>query len=225
MYSILIVEDDIALSNGIKLALKSDDFLFTLAFNIEAARNEIKAKQFDLIILDINLPDGNGLDLLSAIRKSSAVPVIVLTANDMETDIVTGFEMGADDYITKPFSLMILRARVNNQLRRTLSVKIKEVQIDDFFFNFEMMEFKKNCKAIILSKTEQKLLRLLVENKGCTLTRSELVDRIWTDDAEYVDENALSVTVKRLRDKLGDTQLKPEYIKTIYGIGYKWTVK
>jgi len=140
LYGILIVEDDIALSNGIKLALKGDGFLFTLAYNIEAARNEIKARQFDLIILDINLPDGSGLELLSAIRKSSAVPVIMLTANDMETDIITGFEMGADDYITKPFSLMILRARVNNQLRRTFSAKMKEVQIDDFLFNFGLSQ-------------------------------------------------------------------------------------
>lgn len=225
MYGILIVEDDIALSNGIKLALKSDDYLFTSAYNFEAAKTEIGSKQFDLIILDINLPDGSGLDLLSAIRESSSVPVIVLTANDMETDIITGFETGADDYITKPFSLMVLRARVNNQLRRVSPVRMSEVQINDFIFNFERMEFRKGNKAIVLSKTEQKLLRLLVENKGYTLARSELVDKIWTDGAEYVDENALSVTVKRLRNKLGDTHSKHEYIKTVYGIGYTWAVK
>ena len=225
MHNILIIEDDIPLSNGIKLALKSDDYFFTQAFNVKNAKNEIESRTFDLIILDINLPDGNGLDLLSTIRETSTVPVIMLTANDMETDIVTGFEMGADDYITKPFSLMVLRARVNTQLRRILSVKSNKIQIEDFLFNFDLLEFKKNNKVIELSKTEQKLLRLLIENKGYTLTRSDLVDKIWTDGAEYVEENALSVTIKRLRDKLEDTSSKPKYIKTIYGIGYTWVVK
>lgn len=224
MINILIIEDDFTLSNGIRLALKSDDYIIEQAYDIKTAYEKINCNTFDLIILDINLPDGNGLELLDKIKKYFQVPVIILTANNLEIDIVTGLEMGADDYITKPFSLMVLRARVNTQLRKTVS-KTFCVQIESYLFNFDAMEFKKNNSIIELSKTEQKLLRLLVENRGNTLTRDYLVDRIWTDGAEYVDENALSVTIKRLRDKLEDTPSKPTYIKTVYGIGYTWAVK
>lgn len=226
MNKILIVEDDIALSNGIALALKDDNCSFVQAADLADARIQFKSGSFDLVILDINLPDGNGLDFLAAIRSSGAVPVIVLTANDMETDIVTGFELGADDYITKPFSLMVLRARAGVQLRKGgLRRPNDTIQIDAFSFSFAKMEFLKDGRPVELSKTEQKLLRVLIENRGNTVTRSDLVDRIWTDGAEYVDENALSVTIKRLRDKLEDTPSAPQYIKTIYGIGYTWAVK
>ncbi len=226
MINILITEDDMALSNGIILALKNNDYLFSQVFDIHSAKKQIQGKAFDLIILDINLPDGSGLDLLKEIREISDVPVIVLTANDLETDIVSGLELGADDYITKPFSLMILRARVHARLRRvSQTVVSKEIKIADFIFNFDSMEFYKKGVSIELSKTEQKLLRILVENRGVTLQRADLLDRIWTNGEEYVFENALSVTIKRLRDKLEDTPSSPKYIKTVYGIGYLWVGK
>ncbi|MBP1761038.1 MAG: regulatory protein vanR [Firmicutes bacterium] len=225
MNQILIVEDDASLSKGIVLALKDDNCAFTQAYDIAAAKDYLKTGSFDLVILDVNLPDGNGLDLLAEIRRTLALPVIVLTANDMETDIVTGFELGADDYITKPFSLMVLRARVGVQLRKSRQQFSDTVQIDKFSFSFEKMEFSNDGKQVELSKTEQKLLRILIENRGNTVPRADLVDRIWTDGADYVDENALSVTVKRLRDKLEDVPSAPQYIKTVYGIGYTWVVK
>lgn len=221
---ILIVEDDLSLSNGIALALKDREFSFVQVQDLRSARLEAEGMAFDLIILDINLPDGNGLDFLKELRTVSAVPVIILTANDLETDVVTGLELGADDYITKPFSLMILRARVQARLRKGAPASADPVQIDGLRFSFAKMEFIKNGAPIELSKTEQKLLRILLENRGHTLTRAQLVDSIWTDGAEYVDENALSVTVKRLRDKLEDTPSSPRYIKTVYGIGYTWAV-
>jgi len=223
--NILIVEDDAALSNGIVYALKDDNCSLVQAFDIATAKEQIKSNSFDLIILDVNLPDGNGFELLADIRKDLDIPVIVLTVNDMETDIVTGFELGADDYITKPFSLMVLRARVGVRLRKAKKQLPKTILIDKFSFSFDKMEFLKDGRPIELSKTEQKLLRILVENRGKTVPRGELVDRIWTDGAEYVDENALSVTVKRLRDKLEDSPSEPRYIKTVYGIGYTWAVK
>lgn len=225
MNHILIVEDDAALSNGIVLALKDDNCTFVQVYDIAAAKQQMKSNSFDLVILDVNLPDGNGLDLLADIRKRLAWPVIVLTANDMETDIVTGFELGADDYITKPFSLMVLRARVGVQLRKGRPPFSGTVQIDKFSFSFEKMEFLKDGKLVELSKTEQKLLRVLIENRGNTISRAVLVDRIWTDGLAYVDENALSVAIKRLRDKLEDVPSAPQYIKTVYGIGYTWAVK
>lgn len=225
MRKLLLLEDDDILGEGICLALKSSEIDVTLCRTLSEGRQVFGQSGFDLLILDINLPDGSGLELLREVRRSSAVPVILLTANDMEMDIVTGLESGADDYITKPFSLAILRARVNTQLRRNAAVPSGVMQIDAFSFDFDSMEFRKNEQLIELSKTEQKLLRILVENRGQTLARTVLVDRIWTDGAEYVDENALSVTVKRLRDKLEDVPSKPRYLKTVYGIGYTWAVK
>ncbi len=222
MRNVLIVEDDRALAKGICIALKSDDIIPLSCHTLTSAKQEIAEKSFDLFLLDLNLPDGNGLDLLPDL--AGVAPVIILTANDLETDIVTGLESGADDYITKPFSLAVLRAKVNSQLRKASERKAGRLEISDFVFDFDRLEYHKNGQPVELSKTEQKLLKMLVENKGQTLERAMLVDRIWTDGAEFVDENALSVTVKRLRDKLEDNPSKPVYIKTIYGIGYTWAV-
>ena len=225
MRKLLLLEDDTVLGQGICLALKSSETDVTLCRTLSEGRQALGQSAFDLLILDINLPDGSGLELLREARQSGNVPVILLTANDMETDIVNGLESGADDYITKPFSLAVLRARVNTQLRRGTMVPESVVEMDGFAFDFDRMEFRKNGQSIELSKTEQKLLRVLVENRGQTLTRASLVDYVWTDGAAYVDENALSVTVKRLRDKLEDVPSKPQCLKTVYGIGYTWAVK
>ena len=225
MQKILLIEDDITLGNGIRLALQNPSLQIVLCHTLSEGRHVLDRERFDLLNLDINLPDGSGLDLLNEVRKKSTVPIILLTANDMEMDIVTGLESGADDYITKPFSLAVLRARVNTQLRRNIPMKPACIEIDSFQFDFDRMEFRKDGQLVELSKTEQKLLRILVENRGQTLTRAVLVDRIWTDGADYVDENALSVTVKRLRDKLEDSPSSPKYLKTVYGIGYTWAVK
>lgn len=225
MQHLLIVEDDAALGQGVCLALQGPEMEITLCRTLAEGRSALAGASFGLLLLDVNLPDGSGLDLLRDIRQTSAVPVILLTANDMETDIVAGLESGADDYITKPFSLAVLRARVNAQLRRSAPSPAGAVELEGFSFNFERMEFRKNGRLIDLSKTEQKLLRILVENRGLTLSREKLLDRVWSDGAEYVDENALSVTVKRLRDKLEDTPSKPRFLKTVYGIGYTWVVK
>ena len=225
MQKILLLEDDITLGSGIRLALQSPSVQITLCRTLAQAQNAVADNRYDLLILDVNLPDGSGLELLTEVRKTSHVPVILLTANDLEMDVVTGLESGADDYITKPFSLAILRARVNAQLRREMSAKTSCVEIDRFQFDFDRMAFRKDGEPMELSKTEQKLLRILIENRGQTLSRGMLVDRVWTDGAEFVDENALSVTVKRLRSKLEDTPSSPRYLKTVYGIGYTWAVK
>jgi len=217
---ILLVEDDSALGRGVCLALDSESAAVTRCENLLQGRQALAAEDFDLLILDVNLPDGSGLDLLREVR--GGLPVILLTANDLETDIVAGLELGADDYITKPFSLAVLRARVNAQLRRTAPAPPEVVEARGFLFDFQRMEFRKNGQLIELSKTEQRLLRLLVENRGRTLPRETLLDRVWTGGAEYVDENALSVAVKRLRDKLEDTPSKPQCLKTVYGVGYMW---
>lgn len=258
---ILIVEDDRALNQGIALSLKGEEIL--QAFSLSQARS-LFDESIDLVILDINLPDGSGLDYCREIREKSGVAIIFLTANDMEIDIVTGLETGADDYMTKPFSLMVLRARVNAIFRRRQGqeqmqnngIPSSDAQNSDmqsngiqnngmqsnnmqsnsmqsnslqgnwpqncfsqgeFFFDFERMLFTVDGRQAELSKTEQKLLRLLVSNRGITLSRETLMERIWTDGAEFVEENALSVTMNRLRAKLPGIP-----VKTVYGIGYVW---
>ena len=224
MKKVLLLEDDLALGQGICLALKSEGLQIDRFRLLSEARDQ-RISEYALLILDINLPDGSGLDYLRELRTNRcAVPVILLTANDMETDVVVGLESGADDYITKPFSLAILRARVNAQLRREQKWVPSVFQSDRFLFDFDHMVFQKSGLRIELSKTEQKLLRILLDNRGMTVSRAVLVDRIWSDGAEYVDENALSVTMKRLRDKLEDDPSKPTYLKTVYGLGYTWAV-
>lgn len=220
MEQLLIVEDDKELNQGLCKALKTDNRQLISCQNLRMAREQLLCGRVSLVLLDISLPDGSGLDLLKEIKVTDPnLPIILLTANDTDVDIVEGLEQGADDYITKPFSLSVLRARVNTQLRKCTDVRKNEVIcIDHFTFDFKNMVFYASDIKVELSKTEQKLLYLLIENRGIVMSRSNLVDRIWTDGAEYVDENALSVTVKRLRDKL-DAQ---KYIKTVYGIGYSW---
>ena len=225
MERIFLLEDDEALGRGITMALEGPERAVFRAGTLAEAEEILARERFSLLILDVNLPDGSGLELLKQLRqRGDSVPVILLTANDLELDIVAGLELGADDYITKPFSLAVLRARVNTQLRRGGTAQPERLELGGFVFDFGRMSFTKEGVPVELSKREQQLLRLLVENRGQTLTRAALVDRIWTDGAEYVDENALSVTVKRLRDKLEDAPSRPRYIKTVYGLGYTWAV-
>ena len=225
MKRILLAEDDTALGQGIRLAIAHDDVGVELCAAVSQARSLLSNADYDLLILDINLPDGSGLALLQELRaRHVATPAILLTANDLETDIVTGLESGADDYITKPFSLAVLRARVNAQLRRGAPAQTATVELENFSFDFQWMEFRKSGQLIELSKTEQRLLRTLVENRGRVVPRELLLERVWPDGAEFVEENALSVAVKRLRDKLEDTPQKPRFLKTVYGVGYTWAV-
>lgn len=218
MTNIAIIEDDQGLNNGIAMALKQEDFRFYQYASLAEAKD---VKEMDLVILDINLPDGNGFDFLKKLRTHSDVPVIILTANDLETDEVMGLNLGADDYMTKPFSLMVLRARIEKILQKRNSHQAV-YRFGDLELDFDKMIFQKNGQSVELSKTEQKLLKILVENRNITMQRDVLLDKVWTDGAEYVDENALSVTIKRLRDKLETKETK--YIQTVYGVGYVWKV-
>ena len=221
---ILILEDDTALCKGIEMALAAPDRQFALCSSISQAKAKIQSGSPDLLILDVNLPDGSGLDFCARLRAAGySAPILMLTANDTELDMVTGLESGADDYVTKPFSLAILRARTDALLRRGSHMVDKGIT-GDYVFDFEVMRFEKNGLPIELSKTESRLLHLLFTNKGQTLTRERLLSLIWPDGPEYVDENALSVAVRRLRAKLEDDPSAPKFIKTVHGIGYKWAV-
>ncbi len=219
---IQIVEDDRALSDGIALALKEPDLEFIQDAAVREAKESFGEKYPELIILDVNLPDGSGYDYLKWVRERSQIPVLVLTANDMEMDEVMGLTLGADDYMAKPFSLAVLRARIQALMRRGRSQSSYVYEEDGLFFDFGSLVFTREGQPLSLSVNEQKLLRLFVENRGRVLTRNILIDRLWSDGGEYVDENALSVTVNRLRSKLEDKRDDISYIKTIYGQGYMW---
>ena len=223
-YKILIVEDDRGLNQGIAMALREESIVFYQAYSLGEAQELWKTAVPDMVLLDINLPDGSGYDFLRDIRKKSEIPVLLITANDLEVDEVTGLSLGADDYITKPFSLMVLRARVERMRKRSVQTKHAEIYRDDSYeFIFDEMKFYADGQEIVLSKTEQKLLRLLTANPGQTLTRERLLEVIWSDGAEFVEENALSVAVNRLRKKL-EIRGAQSPIRTVYGLGYAWDV-
>lgn len=220
-YKILIVEDDRGLNRGIALALKEETVEFLSALTLAQAQEIWKNNAVDMVLLDVNLPDGSGYELLKEIRRASQIPVLMLTANDLEIDEVTGFRLGADDYITKPFSLMVLRARVERMRFRIRQTESYGYEDERFRFFYDEMRYLADGQEIVLSKTEQKLLKLFTEHIGQTLTREQLIDTLWTGDRKYVDENALSVTVNRLRRKLeGKGRECP--IQTVYGLGYVW---
>ncbi|QQK08044.1 response regulator transcription factor [Miniphocaeibacter halophilus] len=225
MDTILIVEDDLKLNDGIRLALKNENYNFIQCYSVESAKNELNSKDIELILLDINLPDGDGLEFLKEIRLVSNIPIILITANNMEIDIVTGLELGANDYITKPFSLMVLRARVDVWLRQNKNNFSSIYKSEDYYFDFRKMIFNVGNNLIELSKNEQKLLKILIDNKNKVVLRERLIDEIWDGDLEYVDSHALTVIVKRLRDKIEISPKHPLNIKTVYGIGYTWSEK
>ena len=235
---IQIVEDDKTLSEGISISLGDYADSFYKEYKIEAAKAgyDKYGKEISLIILDLNLPDGIGYDYLKYVRERSNVPVLILTANDLEMDEVTGLTMGADDFLTKPFSLAVLRARVNALVRRSqmagnresgdenAASKIKKsgvYEIDDMVFDFDKLTFKKGEEELFLSVNEQKLLKIFLDNKGMLLTRDTLIERLWGDSGEYVEENALSVTVNRLRSKI-ESNGEVKHINTVYGQGYRF---
>ncbi|MDR1213100.1 MAG: response regulator transcription factor [Propionibacteriaceae bacterium] len=219
--TILILEDDAGLSHGIELALESADRTFLRCQTVAAATAELRQHDPDLFLLDINLPDGSGLDFCARLRAAGHnAPVLMLTVNDTELDLVTGLASGADDYVTKPFSLAVLRARVDALLRRGHYSNV--ARIDGFRFDFEAQRFEKDGRPIELPKTEARLLRALFTHPGRTMTRQRLSRLVWPNGAEYVDPNALSVAVRRLRNLLEDEPSRPRHIKTVHGIGYKW---
>ena len=221
---ILVVEDDRPIRNLIVTTLKTHDYKYLAAENGSSAILEASSHNPDIVLLDLGLPDMEGVEVIKKIRTWSNMPIIVISARSEDTDKIEALDAGADDYITKPFSLMVLRARVSVQLRNKEAAAKNSMELDGFEFYFDKMEFFKDGEPIELSKTEQKLLRVLCENRGKVLKREYLIDEVWQGETEFVDAHALTVAVKRLRDKLEDDTQKPEYIKTVYGIGYTWAV-
>lgn len=222
MQSVLIIEDDVIINGGIKIFLEKQGYTADSAFSFAEAQEMLK-KQYSLIILDINLPDGNGLELCSEIRHKCNTPVIFLTANDTDENTLEGFEHGCDDYISKPFSVEILNSRIKAVLRRSQTYNKADDNI--FYFkglkaDFSKMQITLYDTPVKLSATEYRLLEILIKNRGQVLTRETLFEKVWDIDGNFVDENTLSVHIKRLRQKLHEDSKNPKYIITVFGIGY-----
>lgn len=221
MSTILIIEDDKLLNEGISFALKSEGYSILSAYNGEQAIRLLN-HSVKLIILDINLPDRNGIDICKYIKKEMNIPIIFFTAKDTEEDIVNGFKAGGDDYITKPFSLPILKERIKAVLKRGMAqndiYSFKELK-----FDFHELRLTKNDLEIPITRIEVKLLELFIKNKGRVLTRDQILDKIWDVDGDFIDENTVSVNIRRLRTKIEDNPSNPTFIKTVFGIGYIWS--
>lgn len=226
MQKILMVEDDRNLALGIEYALKNEGFAVEAASNLAKAR-EIAAKDdFDLILLDIMLPDGTGYEFCREIREKTDKPVIFLTACDEEVNVVMGLDMGGDDYITKPFRIREMVSRIKAVLRRNPGQKDEDSGRILCSGNLQLYilegKARKNGSDIFLTSMEYKLLLTLVSHPRQVLGRSSLLEGLWDIDGEFVDDNALSVYIRRLREKIEDAPEKPEYISTVRGMGYKW---
>lgn len=223
MTTILIVEDDRLLNEGLKFMLAKENYNIIQAYSFQEAASRIQDQTIGLVLLDINLPDGSGLALCQEIRRTSSIPVIFLTANDTEQDMVTGFGLGADDYIAKPFSMVVLLQRVKAVLRRTGTDGSSELfQYKDITINSAKMKVYKYGQEIKLTTNEYRLLAILTENRGQVLTRRLMLEKLWDIEGNFVDENTLSVNIRRLRAKIEDDPKECQYIKTVFGIGYTW---
>jgi len=225
MINILLVEDDSTLAIGLKYALENEGFGVEWANTIEAATKALNQAQFHLIILDIMLPDGNGYDFCRYIRKHSNIPIIFLTSYDEEVNIVLGLDIGGDDYIIKPFRVMELMSRIKAVLRRHKTSQQKEPAYfvsGDIKISPESRKVTKNDNEIILTPIEYRLLLTFIKHPHQVLTRGQILEYLWDIDGEFVDDNTLSVYIRRLREKIEDKPSSPSYIKTVRGVGYRW---
>ncbi|MCC8074126.1 MAG: response regulator transcription factor [Clostridiales bacterium] len=212
---ILLVEDDKFLRDGLCEILTKEGYDVTASDCINSARKELNGSSFDLIILDVMLPDGSGFDLCIEIRKTNnSTPILFLTAFDDEIQVVRGLDSGADDYVTKPFKLLELLSRVRALMRRN---KSSLLQSRDIVIDIEHMTVKKNDKSIFVTPTEFQILSMLIRNNGIIVTRGTLLQNIWDDNDNFIDDNTLSVHISRLREKIG-----ANHIITVRGIGYRW---
>ena len=219
---ILVIEDDLALSVGLCFELDSNGYLTVAAYNCRKARQLLQEDQFDLAIMDVNLPDGNGFDLCREMKERRPdTAVIFLTANDMESDMLKGFELGADDYVTKPFPMSVFQRKVAALLKRIVTQSGGDFYDDgNLYVNFSELTSTLAGQTITFTPLEYRLLKVLTKNPQIVLTRQVLLEKLWDIDENYVDEHALTTAISRIRSKIEAD--RHTYIKTVYGMGYMW---
>ncbi|MBD8836927.1 MULTISPECIES: response regulator transcription factor [unclassified Paenibacillus] len=227
MNRLLLVEDDENLVFGIQYTLSNEGYEVVVAGNLEEARQALQAKTIDLILLDVTLPDGSGYQLCSEIRVTSQVPIIFLTALDEEANVVAGLDLGADDYVTKPVRTKELISRIKAVLRRNNKGKQEASLWMSDSIQVRILEgtVLKNNSEITLTTLEYRLLLMLISNPKQICSRSSILNHLWDLSGDFIDDNTLSVHIRRLREKVEDIPAAPQYIVTVRGIGYKWNVE
>ena len=220
MSRILIIEDDEDLQEGLSFSLKMDGYEAECAGTKREGMALLKKNKYDLVLLDCNLPDGSGFDMLRGLREKEAPPVLMLTARSGEIDELQALELGVEDFMRKPFSLTVLKARARRILRRREAPSL--LSSGDITVDMGSREVRKNGEVLSLSALETRLLVLLMEHSGQILSREQILEAVWDRDGNYVDENTLAVTVRRLRLKIEEDPSSPRRIRTIHGMGYIW---
>ena len=218
---IFLLEDDSAIAMGLSYSLENEGYEITHAQSVKQAFEIIDKEEFSLYILDLTLPDGNGYDVCKKIKSKGDLPVIFLTAYDDEVNVVMGFELGADDYITKPFRVKELLVRIKSVMRRYSKESVdSNIVIKNLTINTNEAKVYKDGREVVLTAMEYRLLLILLNNRGKVLTRNQLLEGIWDIDGDFVEDNTLTVYIKRLRDKIEEDATKPRFIKTVRGLGY-----
>jgi len=222
MHRILLVEDDLTLSQGIEFTLVKEGFNLMIANTLKKAEDLFNSQTFDLVLLDVMLPDGSGYDLCRKIRLTSQVPIVFLTACDDEVNVVLGLDIGGDDYISKPFRVKELVSRLKAILRRGISGVKSNITFANLELDISKGKLYKNNSEVLLSPVEYKLISIFMQNPTQLLTRNIILEKLWDASGEFVDDNTLSVYIRRLREKVEDEPSNPKYIETVRGMGYRW---
>lgn len=224
MSRILLVEDDLNLIDGLKYFITKNGFETDVARTVKEALSCYSDGKYDLLLLDLTLPDGSGFEICKKVRLTSDVPIIFLTASDEEVNVVMGLDIGGDDYITKPFRLNELMSRIKALIRRTKTFKKEEAEIKSNGVTIEILNNRalKNGQILELTAAEYKLLCFLMKNPNIVLTREKILDKLWDGNGDFVDDNTLSVYIRRLRSKIEDDPNHPQMLVTVRGMGYKW---
>ena len=226
MSKILLLEDDLSLINGLSFAFRKQGFELAVVRTLKEANELWGEGKYDLLVLDVSLPDGTGYEFCKKVRQVSKVPIIFLTASDEEMNIIMGLDIGGDDYITKPFKLGVLVSRINALLRRAKGFNSTDTELQSNGIKVHMLQGQvfKNEKLIDLTAAEYKLLCLFMKNPNMVLTKEQILDKLWDCDGNYIDSSTLTVYMRRLRIKIEDNPSEPQMLLTVRGMGYKWNV-
>ncbi len=226
MNKILLLEDDLSLIDGLSYSLKKQGFELDIARTIKEANTIWVDGKYDLLILDLSLPDGSGFEICQKVRHASKVPIIFLTASDDEMNIVKGLDIGGDDYITKPFKLGVLISRINALLRRAKDFETTDTEIISNSLKVLLLQGQvyKDGQLLDLTTAEYRLLCLLMQNPNIILSKEKILDKLWDGDGNYIDDNTLAVYIHRLRMKTENNPGEPQMLLTVRGMGYKWNV-
>ncbi len=221
----MLVEDDLSLIYGLEFSIQKSGFSIDIARTVKEAMQMYEEKNYDLLLLDVSLPDGNGFQICEKVREVSNIPIIFLTASDEEVNVVMGLDMGGDDYITKPFKLNELISRIKALLRRyNVASNVNELSSNNITIKLLENRVFKGEFEVELTTAEYKLLCLFMKNKNIVLTRKNILDKLWDGNGSFIDDNTLSVYVRRLRNKIEDNPENPKFLLTVRRMGYKWNV-